>query len=170
MAVVSQILEFTFDHGQFLKILHWLWSVWQTYCTATQVKTGGHFGVLAWGGLLELEELGRRLQAVSPMLGNRMCSREVVECPGGERPLIYIHWARLRPGSRHSNLLMGPIGRTGDVKKTITPKVTMRHSLPLSFSRLYWFLCLSFSQYPCLELLTLFYPLCPPPNFQSTEL
>lgn len=43
-----------------------------------------------WRGLLELEELGRRLWGfVPPMLVNRMCSREVMEPPGGEGPLIY---------------------------------------------------------------------------------
>lgn len=107
---------------------------------------------------------------VSPMLGNRMCSREVMERPEGEGPLIYTLWTWLRPGSRPSNLLMGPIGRRGDVTKTITPEVTRRHSLPLSFSRLCWFLSFSFSQSLCPRPLKLFYPLCPPPNTLNIEL
>lgn len=44
---------------------------------------------------------------VSPMLSNRMCSREVMEPPGRERPLIYTLWTRLRPGSRTSDFTNG---------------------------------------------------------------
>ncbi len=131
-----------------IRIYLWPSEKWRSCC-----RVGVRLGFAGIGGTWQ-EAVG----FVSPMLGNRMCSREVMERPGGERPLIYTLRTRLRPGSRSSNLLMGPIGRRGDVKKTITPEVTRRHSLPLPFSRLCWFLSFSFSQSLCPRPLKLFLP------------
>ncbi len=97
---------------------------------------------------------------VSSMLGYRMCIREVMDYPWGERPLIYALWTWLRPGSRPADLQMGPMGHWRDAKKTITTEVTRRHSLPLSFSQ-----CL------CpMQASHSFYPLRPPQTPLSIEL
>lgn len=96
----------------FLGIIHSWWSLWPIYCTVLWVKLLGLWRFAGLGGTWQ-EVLGF---VPPPMLGNRMCSREVTKPRGTKRPLIYRPWTWLWPESRPSDLRTGPSGQRGDVR------------------------------------------------------
>lgn len=113
-------------------------ATWENWKRSCDVGMRGPVGI--GGTWMETEGF------VSPMLGDRMCSREVTVYPGGVRPLIYALWTWLRPGSRPSNLQMGPTGRWREGRKTTTPEVTRGHSPRLFLSPLSASISLLFNQ------------------------
>ncbi len=134
---------------------------WRSSCHVSKWRVAGTEGT-------QHEVMG----LVSPLLGNRMCSREVMDCPRGERPLIYALWTQFQPGSQPLHLQMGPTGRWRDAKETITPEVTWRHSLPLILCSPLLVSVLLFltGSLPHEGLSNFFYPLRSPPNPLNSEL